>query len=369
MRLAGVTWWRGNYGSILQAYAMQHVMKNLNVDYEILDQYGALISGRHLVDHIKVLGLKGTLKKILWKYALPKVKVRNKTFSDFVSEYLIISKNQYLDRNLQEANKHYDGFLCGSDQVWNPELTKYDPLYWLQFADEDKLIFSYAPSIGVKDAPDEEKEIIRKNLEKFKGVSCREKSGTDFINSICPDKCITVLDPTMLLDKREWDRIIEPYSVKEKYVFAYFLRGKREDRKWVERFAKKKGCKVVSFPFLETEYIEHYDKTFGDIQIFDANPLQFISLIKNAEYVFTDSFHCTVFSIIYERQFWIFPKGGTHQSTRLEELTKMFKLENRFINSTLKIEDIDAIEYTESREILTVKRNVSMAFIHTVLFD
>lgn len=353
MKLAGITWWRNNYGSILQAYALQQALSEFDdVEYEIICQYGKKIASvDNLMDKLKNIGLRKSLKRIFWKFGLRKLRERNANIQNFVDANLKISEKQFSEENIAEANNDYDAFICGSDQIWNPTLVPVNSMYWLGFADDSKRKISYAPSFGVDSVTDEKADIIRKNLSGFKAISTREESGTKVINTVLgEEKCVTVLDPTLLVERTVWDDICTPRKISEPYVFAYMLRGTKNQRKLIEEFAKKKGLKLVTMPFLDTEKIVMYDFKFGDIKYWDASPADFISLIKYAEYVFADSFHCMVFSSIYHRPFFVFPKitnkkqADNAQISRMKNLQAIFGIDNRIINDDFSIEKLTQYE-------------------------
>lgn len=343
MKLAGLTWWRNNYGSILQAYALQEeINKFPNVEYEIINQYGKKIaSADNLLDKIKTIGVKRTCQRVFWKFAVPQLRSRSNKLQKFVDDNLKLSDRQYNETSISEANSVYDGFICGSDQIWNPTLTTTDSMYWLSFADTQKKKFSYAPSIGVDQLETNDQKSIRKNLQSFNGISCREKSGTKLLNSILNENiCETVLDPTMLVDISLWNDICAPQKFSGNYIFVYLLRGTAEQRKAVEKFAKKEKLPIVTMPFLETECTVWYDIKFGDFKFWDASPDEFISVIRYADYVFTDSFHSTVFSCLYHVPFLIFPKKGKAQMSRLQCLMDMLGISGRIIQNDKEIEKI-----------------------------
>lgn len=369
MQLAGITWWRNNYGSILQAYALQQELNSMSgVEYEIINQYGKkIVSADNFIDKLHTIGLKKTMNRVFWKFGFKKLRKRSYKIQNFVDKYLRVSTRQYNQDNIAEANAVYDGFICGSDQIWNPNLTRTDSMYWLTFADKSKLKMSYAPSIGVKELNAEQAKQISENLKNFNAVSCREESGTELINSVLKkDKCVTVLDPTLMVDRSVWDELCTERTYKFKYIFVYMLRGDKAQRKQIEAFAKKKQLTIITMPFLETEHIEWYDMKFGDIKVWDASPDEFINLIRNAEYVFTDSFHSTVFSCLYHKNFFIFQKLGNAQMTRLENLQNMLGIESRVINDTNTIEDIETnkmIDWKAVDSILHKKRVHSQSFL------
>lgn len=368
MKLGGVTWWRNNYGSILQAYALQEeIGKFPNVEYEIINQYGKKIASvDNFLDKIKTIGVKRTFQRFFWKFAVPQLRCRSKKIQKFVDDNLKLSVRQYNEASISEANSVYDGFVCGSDQIWNPTLTNTDSMYWLSFVDARKLKFSYAPSIGVDQLEIKDEKNIRKNLYSFNGISCREKAGTELLNSILKnDICENVLDPTMLVDLDVWNDICAPRKYTDNYIFVYLLRGNTEQRKMIENFAKKKNLTIVTMPFLETEYTVWYDMKFGDLKFWDASPDEFISVIRYADYVFTDSFHSTVFSCLYHVPFLIFPKKGKAQMSRLESLMDLLGISGRIIQNEEEIETIFSkkVDWEQVENNLRVARKKSSQYL------
>ncbi|MCD8372140.1 MAG: polysaccharide pyruvyl transferase family protein [Clostridia bacterium] len=335
MKLGGITWWRYNYGSILQAYALQTKLNSYqDVDYEIICQYGKKVaSAKNLSEKLNRLGFKKTFLRALCKFGLKKLRMRNRNIERFVESHLQISKDEFTESNIGLANEVYDGFICGSDQIWNPELTELDSIYWLKFTVPGKLKISYAPSVGVDHFTTEQQRCVRENLADFKAVSAREEQGTKIINdALGKETCITVLDPTLIIDKSEWDKLSEGKLYKEPYIFAYILRGSVEERKYIERFATARKLKIVTMPFLDPDHICLYDFNFGDIKLWDGDPSDFIRAIRYADYVFTDSFHSLVFSCIYHREFYVFPKIGKAQLNRVLELLHLVEAEDRLLD-------------------------------------
>ena len=335
MKIGGITWWRNNYGSILQAYALQQYLnKQNNIQYEIINQYGKkILSYDNFWHKIKKIGLKETFKRAIWKIGFKPLRYRNFNLQNFIDKEMKISNKIYNEEIIFEANNIYDGFICGSDQIWNPYLVDDKEMYWLSFARKDKIKIAYAPSIGVDFLDKKQRQEIESYLLDFTAVSCRENTGTDLLNSIINRCCTTVLDPTLLVNKELWDNISKERIMEEEYVFAYFLRGTKEQRKIVEKFGKIHKLKVVSIPFVELEHKVWYDIKFGDERVWDAAPNDFVNLIRYAKYVFTDSFHSTVFSCIYHVPFFVFPKIGLAQMNRIVCLQEMLKIKSRVVNS------------------------------------
>ncbi len=373
VKIAGLTWWRNNYGSVLQAYALQVVLNDFdNIDYEIINQYsGKIASAYNFFMKIKAFGIKKTFHRIVWKFGTKKLRARNTALQRFVDEKLKTTDKRYRADFIDRANECYDGFVCGSDQIWHPELASLNSIYWLNFVNPDKLKIAYAPSIGVDQVTEEQKKIIRNNLATFDAISCREESGRNLLCSIMgTENCETVLDPTLLADRAVWDDICPPRRFKEKYIFVYLLRGTKEQRKFIEKYASFKDLKIVTMPFLDSEHINKYDRKFGDIKYWDASPSDFISVIRYAERVFTDSFHCMIFSCLYHRNFYLFPKIGKNQMNRLIDLQNMFCLSNRMIgkNTTMiDLQRMDAIDWDNVDNIIMERRLKSECYLKKAL--
>lgn len=373
MRLAGVTWWRSNYGSILQAYALQETLNSKNnVEYEILCQYGKKVaSASNLLEKLHRIGFRKSLKRALWKFGFPGLRKRNQKIQAFMDTHLKVSSRQYNEDTITVANETYDGFICGSDQIWNTELVSTSSMYWLGFAEEGKLKISYAPSIGVNSFSVEQAKKIKENLKSFRAISSREESGTNLINqTLGSDVCITVLDPTLLFNRTDWDVICTERRYKEPYIFVYMLRGTKKQRKLIEQYAKSQNLKIVTMPFLDADRVELYDLFFGDFKLWDADPADFISVIKHAECVFTDSFHSMVFSCIYHRTFYTFPKIGKAQLNRVVNFQEMLHIPSRMISDTATLEDIlsmESINWKQVSDIIAAKRIVSFDYLEKAL--
>ena len=334
-KIAGITWWKNNYGSILQAYALEKVIEDMGlVEYEILQQFSAnAFSISSLFAYIKEKGLYATLKYIIKKFGNKKLVQRKQKCDRFVKKYMRISEKTFDANNKTDIENNYDGFICGSDQIWNPIFNSRDSIYWLAF-DDSKYKLAYAPSIGVTEVTEVVSNEIRNALKSFSGISCREDQGTKLINSIIGhEKCITVLDPTLLIEKSEWEKIVSPRILQEKYVFSYVLRGTRQQRKLINKFAKSNNLIVVSIPNLDPDYYDRTEKKYYDIGVTDAAPQDFISLIKHAEYIFTDSFHCMIFSCLYHKTFFSMKKIGRNQMLRINDFQEWLMLGNRVVDT------------------------------------
>lgn len=335
-----------NYGGVLQAYALAEYLKDKGFDIE---QICYKETAENTLQSTKIsfrARFSGFAQKILMLSINKGIEERNKKFDAF-TENIPHSNDVYTDDNISNANKIYDTFITGSDQVWNP--IYYNPTYFLDFAKSDKKCLSYAASIANGKLSDEQREIFKKHFEKYTAISLRENDA-EVIQELTNIPVKWVLDPTMLLTKEEWDKVCAPKMINEKYLFCYFLGRNEEERQIATEFAKKNHLKLVTIPHL-MGYFERSDKGFGDEQILSASPADFVSLIKNAEFVFTDSFHATSFSNIYEKEYFVFQRAGFKgMSLRIYSVCSLFGTQSRFLD-TVEKQNVQYIEKIIQEEI------------------
>lgn len=312
-----------NYGGNLQAYALCKVLQSMGADAEQLSLNRN--AGKGLIKKIKKL-----IKKILHAnnpFVACRIRARNKTIDKFNSERIPHSR-VYTEKNISGCVDDYDVFITGSDQVWHPMACC--DAYLLNFVPVQKAKISYAASMATTQIPANMKRWYEEALQSFDAISVRETDAVTLLAGWINRDVEVHLDPTLLLSNDEWNEILENHGINEEYVFCYFLGNSQQQRRIVTEYAKKHGLKIVTLPHL-SGYYQTCDKKFGDYRLYDVSPGKFLSLIKGATHVFTDSFHATVFSIIYEKQFHVFPRSGAEtMSVRLTSLLELFDLQERF---------------------------------------
>lgn len=324
-----------NYGVYLQAYALQSVINNLGFSAEIIDynrmseeiEYNRNKSVIYRIinfnDSIRALKLKAFRSTELSRE-------REKKFADFSKKYFYLSKpiNSYSE--LVILKNEYDYYVCGSDQIWNPIYTKGNPAYFLAFADKTKRVM-YAPSYGIinLDMLKPYWKIYKKNILELHGLSVRETSGikiTEEISGLTPK---LVVDPTLLLTSDEWIEIErKPSSIPKKYILFYVLGNDYKYELLAKEIHKKSNLSIVTIPNSpiwdkkSTQYIQEY-----------AGVDEFIYLIRNAEYVFTDSFHGVAFSTKFNKNFSAIKREDTKYSlfSRIEDYLQKIGLYDRCV--------------------------------------
>ena len=249
---------------------------------------------------------------------------KEQAFREFNEQKIPHSRAVYDDANIEKCVEDYDVFIAGSDQVWNMQW--YSPTFFLEFVSPYKKKISYAASMAMNGLSDAEEEKVGLLLKDYFAISVREGKTKELLEGICSSKIEQVVDPVLLLRKEDWDEICAERVVPDRYLFCYFLGTNKKERALAKKFAKKNKLKLVHIPFGVGD-----DCNFGDRRLIDVTPEQFISLIKYAEYIFTDSFHATAFSHIYQKQYFIFNRSEKGEmSSRITDITDLFETTERF---------------------------------------
>lgn len=311
-----------NYGGLLQEYALMKCVQELGyqaeiIDYDVFSEANTFSYKRNL----KYLSVNKITKKILRKIRGNKIKSTTLTqsscmlFDEFRKKYLIFSK-QYNYKNISQLASVYDCFICGSDQIWNPSCNI--PSFFLNFVSENRNRIIYAASIGISKLTNIEKKVYKKLLNEVDYVSVREHSAWELVQPLTEKEVKLVLDPTLLLKKEDWTSIINVKSEYKPYVFYYFLDMNDDKVEAARAFALSNNLQIISTPFKNQQYPEEFFPTYGD----GIGPKEFLQLINGACLVLTDSFHASVFSIIFGKQFRVFTRhsGKTDMNSRIHTL-------------------------------------------------
>lgn len=368
-----------NFGSQLQVLATIKKIEELGYETEIIrykkkitpafivQQVPRLFNSYFITNKIKAIRKNRKIKKHPDIYAL--VKTRNARFDRFVKEHFTNLSKLYAgwENLIEGAKKNYDAFLCGSDQLWLPSNLE-SHFYTLEFAPDNKPKIAYATSFGVSQIPNRQKKATAKYLNRFQHLSTRELAGQKIIQELTGKEASVVCDPTLLFDAKGWAQMLpERRVVEEPYVFCYFLGTNEEHRKAADEFKRKTGLKLVTCPYLDN-FVET-DQQFGDIQMFDMDAADFVNLIRHAEYVLTDSFHGSVFSILHHKKFMTFNRftaGANSRNSRIDSLCTLLGLSERRFNGDVMDVEKD-VDYLVVEERLSKLRADSIEYLETAL--
>lgn len=357
-----------NYGAVLQAYALRTYLRRNGFDTRILNYQNKTIASKyvsklsyeyHLRDFIHIRHIPKMLKSILnTKGAQSDWKKQCDRFEEFINEVILERNSSVLSvENLEEEK--LDVFIAGSDQIWNSGLTNgLDPIYFLDFETGARKIF-YGASNGKNKVPEEQINYYRKVLSNVYAIGTREKALANSIGRVCETKAYHVLDPTLLLDKCDYEQLIDISNVEDKFIFAYFI---VEDDKMMK--IAQYISRVLHLRLVELHYYKRRDLK-GHEQGADLGPKEFLYYINNAEFVVTNSFHGTVFSIIFQKKFYCIYGFDT----RKDELLAHLGLSSRHITKHAEVNLNEEINYLEVQMKLENLREESETYLKMALSD
>lgn len=342
-----------NYGNRLQNYAVQETIKKIGkfnvITIKNLPRFNNKGTLLHMIKKI-IAQMYSNIKKYISNN-----RKRSKCFKNFNKNIKFSYNYKTIYSNM---NNKFDYFIVGSDQVWKPTYGRMSQMDLLSFADPGKRI-SFSASFGVDKLKENEKRRAKKELEKFKAISVREEAGKKIIENLKINKNVEVLvDPTMLLSDKEWNTVIKKVDgvEKKKYILNYFLGNLSETRKKeIDKIAQKYDCKVINLLDKNDEF-------------YKTGPSEFLYLEKEAFLVCTDSFHSSVFSIIFDTPFIVFDRedNNVNMNSRIDTLLRKFNLEDRRFNG--KITDkLLKCDYTDAKKILKIEKEKSNAFLKKAL--
>lgn len=352
-----------NYGNKLQNYAVQKTLEKYNI-YPINIRNFPLLNNKknkyiNLIKFIKRY-LKNRLlysNDFLHGFSKEDTKDRKNNFLDF-DKKLNNSKEIFNFWNYKKY-KNFDYYIVGSDQVWNPQYGGLSDLDLLTFTKGKKI--SLSASFGINYLNEDYKDRLKKSLTDFEAISVRENEGKEIIDSLEINLDVEVLiDPTMYLDSKEWDDICEKpkFDIPKNYILLYFLGDISDDiLTQINNYAKKNNYEIINILDKNSKY-------------YSCGPSEFVYLEKNANFICTDSFHSSVFAIIYNIPFVVLDRKGKYNNmnSRIKTLLKKFKLESQLFDS--KQGNFDSylnINYDKTNDILKNEREKVKDFLNTNL--
>lgn len=350
-KIALVTcYFQHNYGSQLQAFATQKICEKLGWPNETIcidgltpeinkAKYKYFLSRIWDINTIK--DKMATVRKIIAKKTnseySSQLKLRDQLFDDFAQSKFRCSKRYDSKQELGEHAQDYSAFIVGSDQLWLPSNISAD-YYTLNFVPNGIGVkkVAYATSFGISRLPDRQAKLAQTFLPRLDSIMVREESGKTLVKQLIGKEVPVVCDPTLLFSADEWkEEIPQNRRIQEPYILCYFLGNNPSQREWAKSLAKEMDCKIVQLPNLD-EYIKS-DEGFADYPLYDVNPFDFVALIRDAKFVLTDSFHCTIFSTLHQKEFFCFRRYNNNSivstNSRLDSLLANFGLSDRMLTA------------------------------------
>ncbi|MEE8703951.1 MAG: polysaccharide pyruvyl transferase family protein [Olsenella sp.] len=369
-KIALMTWYSyHNYGTALQVAALFHVVSGLGHDIEVVDYHptGKIVARPQWEGSASALGrlaVKGVSRLRQRDYAPV---ARERKFEEFLKDNLRFTESCPTMSELEALNERYDTFMCGSDQIWAPNV--FDPHYFLDFAGDDRLKVAYAPSVGLPHVND--KDVARRMAclcGRFDALSTREESGSEIVSELTGRAVATVIDPTLLVAPTEWRRMAAGANVAGDgpYLLAYMLGHDEAHWRRIYALAKRLGLPVWVVPVFERDL-----RREGCIEE-PIGPREFVSLIDNATYVCTDSFHGIAFSINLERDFCAFERfrrdDAGSQNSRVYNILDKLGLRGRLVSEDVTDEMLcERVQWSGPNAKLVEERNRSLSWLERAL--
>lgn len=360
-----------NYGSVLQAYALQKVCEDLGYKVEIIDY--DFPNKFHQNNKYSTASDTQPNEPKWIKALFAKALVRqHKGIRLFIDKYQNLSSNKYHKVEDFTANPPtYDVYITGSDQLWSPRHCNGDPAFMLYFAPDNALKISYAASIGSNAIPEELKNAYIGLLSRYKHISVRENTGADVICSLINKEATVVLDPTLLLNKDEWNKIATPKRlVKKKYILCYFLNYTFNAFPYVDELARDMQ-KQTGYEIVRVARPPHKLSFINTTYQIGASPEEFLALVRDAEIVLTTSFHGTAFAVNYGKPVFTVVQDRNASDSRQVSLMHNLGLDKQVLSIKDKFPTASDANYNVDNEqtVLNQLRLDSKLYLEKALKD
>ncbi len=359
-----------NYGAVLLCYALQETVKKLGYKAEVIDYRPNKLDNRDLVSRIKNTGMCRKVKDYL------KTKIRgnkrgvnnntykkDKVFYKFKADYL--NRSKIYIKSDKMKNLDYDAYIVGSDVVWKPGRINSDEceVYFLDFTKgKNCKRIAYAASIGTDDKKmlESVSNKIQSKIDIFDSVSTREKTTVPYLEKLYNKKVEWCIDPTLLLEKEDYEAIISAKNVSDEYIYLYMFENSDKAYELANEYSRKLGLPIIC----QCGDPDKLDNVLLCSR--DDGPIEFINRIKNANFVITDSFHGTVFSTIFEKDFITLSRGNI--SIRMQDFLERLQLTDRFISlDDISSRTLETIDFKNVKHIIKQWREESLDYLYNSL--
>ena len=351
-----LTWhYYKNVGSNLQAYAIQTAIESLGYSCAFLNY-----RGEHKDNPFKALvrGSVSTVCKVIPK-VVPEI-YRAESYR-FQETWFKMTKPIYGKENIKELIPNFDLFLCGSDQIWAPNVL--NDAYLFSFLDESKPRCSYAASIGLNRIPNKLDPIYKKYLSRFNYITVREQQGCDLLKQKYGIRSECVLDPSFLVPSEKWKEISKGPMMKDKYIFCYFLGTNPEHREWVKKLSRLSKFRVICLTDDRSERVPEWECHYR------IGPEKFLWYLSHSEFVLTDSFHGIALSINMQKPFYAVERftnaDEINQNSRIYNILRLLGLQDQLLSASPN--ELPSIDYKDVAALLTGEREKSISLLRKMI--
>ena len=312
-----------NYGSALQSWALSQAISKLGYHAKLVDYCPDVLADKDPLNPFANMWDKDEESRRMCELTMPAIRVNYEKFNRFYNECFDKTERKYTSANFNEITKDedLDGFVCGSDTIFCPDEFGIDDGYYANYECMKGHSVAYAASFGDPHFTEKTYQILNARLQNFKAFGLRENLMIPYVKEHTNVPVQKVVDPTLLLTSEDYDSIAEDRIIPEKYLLLYARRYNPAMTEYAEQLARENGWKIVDISLRAT------NAERGHQMFYEAGVEEFLSLVKHAEYVVTNSFHGMIFSVQYRRQFVIFSREQC--DTKIEELLELFGLSDR----------------------------------------
>ena len=346
-----------NYGSALQSWALNQVIARLGYSPVLIDYCPDILADKNPLHPFDNAWDKDDETRNMIEQSMEAIKKNHAKFEDFYTTAFNRSK-AYTKKNFNDVKSEVDSFVCGSDTIFSPDEFDLDDGYLANYECMRGNSIAYAASFGDPHFSDNQLERLNKLIKNFKALGIREQLMIPYLREHSSVEVKKVLDPTLLLQENDYQSIIHPSRlIKEKYVLYYSRRYNPEMEKYVESIAKKNNWKIVEIS------LRAQNSKKGHIMFYEAGVQEFLSLIKHAEFVVTNSFHGMIFSVQFKKEFVIFSRALC--DNKIAELLELFGIKHRLLVSSN--EKLDSIIWENVFYNIEIERRKSLQFLDNSL--
>lgn len=317
-----------NHGASLQAYALQTYLESMGHSAEIIDYKPDYLSGHYRLWTVdNPIFDKPFIKQLYLLAKLPERLIslkRKSLFDEFTTKYLKLTSHRYnSNEELKENPPQADVYIAGSDQIWNTLFQNgRDSAFYLDFAPKISKRISYAASFATEDIDKAYIPFVKKMLQNFDKISVRERCALPLLSSLGRADGVAVCDPVFLLNRKHWEGLLPKGQKTGRYLLVYDTEKSDIVKSVAQRIAKAKKLKIYNVSAFRIGY--------ADQDLWASSPLDFVQLIRDAEYVVSNSFHATAFSMIFERNFCVINRSE-HINERMKGLLMNYMLDDRLV--------------------------------------
>lgn len=345
-----------NYGSALQSWALSQAIYKFGYKPILVDYCPDVHLDKNILNPIEKMWDQDEESIRNATLTLPAIEENYYKFEDFFTNRFDRTKTKYSKQNFEDISEvALDGYVCGSDTIFCIDESKgFDDAYFANYPCMRQKSISYAASFGDTKISNDDYTILNQRIQNFKAIGLRENRMIEYVSAHFECSVQKTIDPTLLLQPEEYAPIISERVIKEKYLLLYTRRYNAKMQKYAEEMAKENGWKIVEISLRATNAEK------GHIMMYKAGVEEFLSLVKHAEYIVTNSFHGLMFSVQFKKQFAIFSRETG--DSKIAEALELFGLPNNLltdkVDNLIKIEDYETVHMR-----IAEARRTSMAFL------